>query len=235
MVLTIETEQTVRKARSSRGEAVEETRMATDTTEREERTAEFHCELDRAASDYGKGADREKNLGLITSRCQVDLERYFASRKVPQSDAEDLVQETLITVAETLDGFRGDACVRTWVTKIAEHNLYRRWNRRKKSSQIESNEDLPVEPETSALSPEDEVASRELSALVRDEVRKLPPRMRACLELRLYQDRSYKEIADILGMKIGTVGVTLKHAEERLKKALGKRILVNKKDFEDRT
>lgn len=235
MVLTIEAEQTDRKARPCRGKAVEETRMTTRTTEREESPSRYHCELDRAADDFGNGVARAENLSLICRRCQPDLEGFFAVRKVARTDAEDLIQETLVTVAETLDQFRGDACVRTWITKIAENKLYRRWKQRQKTNQVELDSDnSSTEPEEPSMSPEEEAARRELSSLVRQAVRNLPSRMRACLELRLYQDRSYKEIAEILGIKIGTVGVTLKNAEERLKKALGKRINVDERDIDDK-
>jgi len=234
MVLRIETEQIRRKARSSRGKAVVEPRMTTRSNEGERSPEHYHCELDRAADDFRNGVARDANLNLICRRCRPYLEGLYVGRKVSPSDAEDLIQNTLLTIAETLDTFRGESCVRTWITKIAEHKLYRWWNQRQKTSGTESDlDDSAAAAEAPGPSPEEQASRRELSEMVLEEVRKLPPRMRACLELKLYQGRSYKEIAEILGIKIGTVGAALNKAEERLKKALGDRINVDEKDFED--
>ncbi len=209
--------------------------MTESNSEEPKRTGRYHCDLDQAADDFGKGVNREESLNLICEQCYPDLEKFFAGRGVPRGDAEELIHETLKTVIETLDQFRGDACVRTWINQIAKNKLYREWGKGQKQKQVlMSSDDLSYEPEEPSLSPEEETERRELSELVRQEVLNLPPRMRACVELKLYQDRSYKEIAEILGVKIGTVGVTLMNAVERLKKVLGERIRIDVVDFKEK-
>ena len=68
------------------------------------------------------------------------------------------------------------------------------------------------------------VEERDTRALVKREIEKLPPDQREVLVLRLIGDRSYKEIADITGKKIGTVGwlvsVGLKALGEKLEPLL---------------
>jgi len=76
---------------------------------------------------------------------------------------------------------------------------------------------IPVE----SINPERALASRELYEEVDKALGKLSPAMRAVLTLRIFDGRTYQEIAQILHCSIGTVMSRLNRAREKMKKFLG--------------
>lgn len=217
MVLVIES--TNQESRSSLAPKAEETRM----------TTACRCESCLAAEEYRKGIDRERNMDLICERSLKNLERHFAKRRIAREVAEGRIQETLLTVSEKLDDFRGQSCVSTWITTIAENRLKRFWAKHGKSNQTEIDSDeSPVELEEPSPSAEEAALLEEVRRLVRAEVKKLPPRMRLCVEYFYYQDLSYQQIAMMLRIEVGAVGAHLSNAKQKLKKALGDRIDIDR-------
>jgi DNA-directed RNA polymerase specialized sigma24 family protein len=71
--------------------------------------------------------------------------------------------------------------------------------------------------------------------LVMEAIRNLPPETRACVAFRLYQNRSYREIAEFLGVSVDTVRRTLENAKHTLRKAIGHRVEIEDVDFLDCT
>ncbi len=142
-------------------------------------------------------------------------------------EALDLSQEVFLRVFRTLSQFRGHSTLKTWIYRIVVNqasNRQRWWRRRHRSQQvpldvhIEANGDLPDTRGT--LMPDRALGQQETAALVWRALDRLPFDQRAVIVLREIDEMSYDEIADSLGVAVGTVKSRLARAREQLRAAL---------------
>ena len=147
-------------------------------------------------------------------------------------EAEDAGQETFIRFYRSLRGFRGQASVGTYLTRIAINlSLTELKKRRRRSIFVPftppGREDDTPEPEyadPAASAEYDDTADRIQAALNR-----LKPEFRSVIVLRLIEGYSTKETAEIMGLPVGTVLSRLRRSQEKLKRMLisSKRELVH--------
>ncbi len=170
------------------------------------------------ASTGGKDAFE----GLFRELYQPVL-RFLAKRGCSQEECQDLAQETFLRAWRSFDGFRGDAQPLTWLLTIAT-NLWRNRNRDAAAAKRAGDEEPlldndPPDP-ASGEGPLDEAIGSERRRLLKTEIDKLPPKMRRCVQLRVYQDRSYRDIAEILGVTVETAKSQVSLARSRLRSSL---------------
>jgi RNA polymerase sigma-70 factor (ECF subfamily) len=136
-----------------------------------------------------------------------------------EQDAEDVVQEAYLRAFRFFPGFRGGDA-RAWLMKIVRNTCYT-WLRANRPLQdaTEFDENLFL-PDSRTLNPEEVVLQNDSSTLVRKALEKLAPNYREVLVLRELEGMSYREIADITGMPVGTVMSSLSRARGRLRQAL---------------
>jgi RNA polymerase sigma-70 factor (ECF subfamily) len=135
-------------------------------------------------------------------------------------DAEDLVQAAYLRALKSFGGFRG-ADGRAWLLAIVRNACYT-WLEQKRArgpatafvEEIHGVESHTMDPEKLLLRAEDQ-------ELVRRTVEHLPLELRQVLILRELEGLSYKEIAAIVGIPMGTVMSRLARARERLHQRLG--------------
>jgi len=136
-----------------------------------------------------------------------------------RDDAEDLVQDTLLRVRKGLSGYRPGS-MRGWLTRIATNAFIdqtRRRRRRPESALSEDAEgDWPLSPAA-----DDAADGRSLDADLQRALMALPPEYRLPVVLCDVADRSYQEIADTLGLPIGTVRSRIHRGRLMLRKVLG--------------
>lgn len=129
--------------------------------------------------------------------------------------ADDAAQETFIRAWQHLPGYRPRSPFRNWLYRIAT-NVARDALRRER--EMVSLDSVPLA--NSEQGPEAVVEGEERGDRVRQAVLSLPPASRAVLVLREYEDLSYREIADTLGIPVGTVMSRLNYARNRLRESL---------------
>ena len=147
---------------------------------------------------------------------------------LPLDIAEDVAQEAFIKAWRALPSFRGESSVSTWLYRItvnAARDAVRTHARGSTVSlthdddDFDANEwDLPVTSGDTV--PEDALEHAELIRGVRRAIEELPEDMRRVVILRDIDELSYEDIADILGIELGTVKSRLNRGRERLKKLL---------------
>lgn len=111
------------------------------------------------------------------------------------SDAEDIAQETLLTVVEQRRSIDAARNPRAWMLKIAL-NKARDFLRRKK---VRSEPLAPASPPTTDADVE----------RVRRVFREAPPRYRTILHLAYFEEMAYQEIADVTGLSLGAVKMAI--------------------------
>jgi len=137
-------------------------------------------------------------------------------------EAEDAGQETFIRFYRSLDRFRGESSLGTYLTRIAINQALdaikrqQRWTKRFVSRDEE--EVLSAEPVHDVG---EEISARERAELVRGAIRTLKPDHRAVVVLRMIEGYSTRETAQILGLPVGTVTSRLSRALDKLETVLG--------------
>lgn len=136
--------------------------------------------------------------------------------------AEDVVQETMIKAWRSLEGFRGDAALRTWVLRIA-HNTAIDALRRRRDRAV-APEDLPEQgPGTEgagADDPAERADGRSDLATLRDALAQLDQLSRSIVVLREIEGLSYAEIAETLDISVALVKTRLLRARRTLQSAV---------------
>jgi RNA polymerase sigma factor (sigma-70 family) len=137
------------------------------------------------------------------------------------ADAEDVVQDACLRAFRAIGQYaQGDA--RVWVLTIVRHTAYR-WLRKNRPSALVLGEDLetleqrhaiPYEPD--AETPETALIAKTESDRLKYMIESLPEPIREVLVLRDLQGRSYREIAEICALPMGTVMSRLARARQRL-------------------
>lgn len=132
-------------------------------------------------------------------------------------DASDLAQDVFVRAFKGLRNFKGDASLGTWLYRVAVNACLNRVSAKKPAS-------APLEAAThvddQAVSPLEEVLRLERAEVVRRAIDQLPPKQRATLMLRIYQDCSHEEIATALGSTVGAVKANFFHALGNLRRML---------------
>ena len=144
----------------------------------------------------------------------VNLARWLLRNR---ADAEDVAQDSMVRAYRFFQGFcGGDA--RAWFLQIVRNGCYS-WLDKNRPMELmaEFDEELHVRP---SASPEALAAQADEKQQLMLALEALPPRSREVLVLRELEECSYKEIAEITGIPMGTVMSTLSRARRRLQQIM---------------
>ena len=136
-------------------------------------------------------------------------------------EAEDVVQDSFVQAYIKLNTFQGNSRFFTWLYRIAFNNALSRRRRRRADVSIDQGRELTGrEPEDRHEAPDEPLMREERVALVKAAMVRLTEEHRTILVLREMQEMAYEEIADILGINIGTVRSRLSRARNQLREFL---------------
>ena len=132
--------------------------------------------------------------------------------------ADDVVQETFIRAYESLGRFQLGRPFGPWISTIAANLALNqvRSPRFREQPLPEAHAEVP----TAAPSPLGDLLGGEADSKLQAAMDELPPEQRAVFVLRVVEDLSYREIAESLGLNLGTVMSRLSRAREKLREAL---------------
>jgi RNA polymerase sigma-70 factor (ECF subfamily) len=130
-------------------------------------------------------------------------------------EARDVAQEAFFKAYRSLRTFKPGAKFSTWIFAITYHACCDRLNRRKRYS----NDELPERADPSP-GPEAMALASDEAHRLRAAIEALPEKYRTVITLYHLQGRQYEEIANVLGLPMGTVKTHLFRAKEQLRKLL---------------
>lgn len=144
------------------------------------------------------------------------------------SDAEDVLQETMLRAYRGYEGFKAGTNLRAWLYRILTNtfiNRYRQQSRQPAEVELGELEDLYLyrrlgEQSGAARSAEDVALERFVDEDIKAAVEALPENFRIPVLLADVEGFSYKEIAEIMGVPIGTVMSRLHRGRKALERAL---------------
>jgi RNA polymerase sigma-70 factor, ECF subfamily len=161
-------------------------------------------------------AGDQRAATLLVERHAAALAR-FASSVGARSEVDEVVQDTFVRAFASIDSFRGESSLRTWLFTIARRLLLdRRRSERRRGEQVEVQES-DVSTDYDAL---DTVVAEETQQRLRSAMQKLSPTQREVFSLRVGEGLSYKEIADSVGTTEGAARVHYHNAMRAIKELL---------------
>lgn len=153
----------------------------------------------------------------------------YLKRMVGDYAAEDLTQDVFIKVRDSLNSFRGESQISTWIYRIATNTALDRLRSSSFKQSIQS-ESLPssetdtdihvTRTDIKSLSPDAELIRTEMNDCIRNFIEQLPTDYRAAFILSEFDEFKNSQIADILGVTLDTIKIRLHRARVKLKKEL---------------
>ena len=156
---------------------------------------------------------------------QGDVYRLALSILDDPDEADDATQEVFVAALRSIESFRGNASLKTWLFSITINvcrSRLRRDRSRARLRQILQSlfRGDQAHPERRRRDPESETIQNETDAALWQAVRALDQKHRIPIILRYYHDLPIAEIAETLRIPVGTVHSRLNHARERLRAML---------------
>ena len=154
-------------------------------------------------------------LAELIEQYQAPL-RYFISRLSANPEtAEDIFQDTWLTVIRRIHTLKKIDAFSTWLYRIARNKVYQQLRRKKMLSKLDENIAVPNNTENDVFSPED-------AAKVHRCLKELLPEYREVLMLRFLEQMSYEQISQVINCRLGTVKSRIHYAKLALKKEMEK-------------
>ncbi|MBI39317.1 MAG: RNA polymerase subunit sigma-70 [Leptospiraceae bacterium] len=178
-------------------------------------------------------SERASEKGLIEKtlkgdqRAFMELVSPYRSRLIRKAvsmlgnpqDAEDILQEALVTAYRALKSFRGESGIYTWLYRIVV-NKCRDFHRSKKNAPSDSLDSVAFMIHDDRIDLEKNLELSTESTYLIQQINTLDKRYREILVMRYFDDLSYQEIASVLKIQVGTVKSRLFKARELLKRAI---------------
>jgi RNA polymerase sigma-70 factor, ECF subfamily len=192
------------------------------------------------ATESYTGSDQPLDVCLLeeeSREMQEVLSRYLPSfyRRAYRylgnaADAEDAVQDALLSACRHLDQFKGQSKMSTWLTTIVINSALTQLRRRSRQIHISLDEQFGEEPGYCASerladcrpSPEDECIQSELYGHLMHFVEELPPASGNAFRLRDLDGLTTSEAAQILGVADVTVKAHVSRARAKLRRLIGR-------------
>jgi RNA polymerase sigma-70 factor (ECF subfamily) len=176
---------------------------------------------DLGLSDNDRGLVEKAIAGDERSFARILEEHYRLIYSVVRgivgsgTDTEDVVQEVFIKIFRALPGFRGEARLSTWIYRVARNEALNALEKRRPAHvPLEDCEELADDDEDPAAAHRRKLTRERLEGLMG----RLDEPQRVALELRYMGEKSYEEIADVMGIPLGTVKTYIYRGKLSLKR-----------------
>ena len=154
-------------------------------------------------------------LAELIERYEAPL-RYFISRLSANPEtAEDIFQDTWLTVIRRIHSLKKTDAFSTWLYRIARNKVYQRFRRKRKLFELNENIAIPNDTENDVFSTED-------ATKIHRCLKELMPEYREVLMLRFLEQMSYEQISQVINCRLGTVKSRIYYAKIALKKEMEK-------------
>lgn len=163
----------------------------------------------------------EEEVVALFDQLRAPVLRYMLSLRIPPPDAEEIVQEVFLLLFRHLRHGKSRTNLPGWIFKVA-HNLAlkHRTRARRRSGYFTDVPDLAEIAGDADISPEERMEGLERQQRLLAVVRAMPEQDRCCLSLRA-EGLRYRDIAEVLGISLGSVANSLERALSRLARADG--------------
>jgi RNA polymerase sigma-70 factor (ECF subfamily) len=175
---------------------------------------------DRDIAELLRTGERDRAFTELLQRYEGKVFRLCCALLRDSAQAQDAAQESLVRIWKALDSFDGRASLSTWIYAITRNRCLTALERRRVQ---ESLSDSEVEAEVESLAARASEDSQDHFGELRELVGLLPERLRRSLQLFYFEERSVREVAEMLGVPEGSVKTNLFRARAALTEQLRRR------------
>lgn len=164
------------------------------------------------------------NFATIYEEFQPRIKRYLGSL-AGEDAACDLTQAVFLKVSQSLDNFRGESSLATWLYRIAtnlahDHGASAPVKQQKLEHLLAEGESLDDLPDSASAATDSAYIRQEMNACIREVVVGLPESYRTVLLLVEFEELTNQEAAEVLGISLETVKIRLHRARQILRRAM---------------
>ena len=166
---------------------------------------------DREILDLYREGGREEAFRLLVRSYQERLYWHIRRMVLDADDADDCLQNTFLKAWRSLENFRGDAQLYTWLYRIATNetlSFLSRQQTRGEYAGLEAADRLPSDPWFDG---------DQVQTALHQAIAKLPPKQKAVFLLRYFEEMPYEKIAPVLETSEGALKASYHHASEKVK------------------
>ena len=167
-------------------------------------------------------AGDEEAFRLIFDRYSRPVLSFIYDMVGDRALAEDLAQETFVRAYRGLSGLREKTKLSTWLFAIAKNCAREQLrSRRRHEGNVEIDAEPAFELRDHGRTPSGALLDKELSGVIQRALQKLDEDKRTVFTLKVLQQRSYEEIAEITGFSVGKLKTDLHRARAEMRKRIG--------------
>ncbi|MDB5189986.1 MAG: polymerase subunit sigma-24 [Parcubacteria group bacterium] len=159
-----------------------------------------------------------ESFGILVGRFEPKLKRYGTKFLRESMDIEDMVQEIFMQAYRALKSYDPSQRFSPWIYRIAHNTFVNALRKKSRLPFFTIDLDSLVSHPHAAETPERESEEREMKAMVEKGLAEISESYQEVLILYYQEELSYKEIADVLRVPVGTVGVRMRRAKAALAK-----------------
>ena len=164
---------------------------------------------------HSKQGDQAAFRELVTATQTGVYNLAYQIMGNPQ-EAEDMTQEIYVRVWRALEGFRGQSKFTTWLHRVALNACLNRQRKLRARLHIVDNDEALANLPAPEIDPAAETIAKQRRTFLWESVARLPQKYRVVITLFYQQERSYREIAQMLSLPLGTVKAHLNRARQAL-------------------
>lgn len=172
-----------------------------------------------AAAPTDELSDLQREVLALFDELRSRLLRYVLSFGLSSADGEEIIQEAFLSLMKHMQQGKSRHNLRGWLFRVAHNQSLKRLagNDRRRAISDSGATDAELHPDPSP-NPEEHVTLAQRQARLQSVMRALPAQDQSCLRLRA-EGLRYREIAEVLGISLGSVSASLARSLERLARA----------------
>lgn len=162
--------------------------------------------------------EKTQRRGFEMIVAQYSEQLYWQIRRMVYSheDANDLLQNTFVKAWTSIDYFRGDAKLSTWLYRIALNECLTFLSKQRAMSTVSL--DDPEADVLQKLESDPYFSGDKIQAKLQKALLTLPEKQRMVFNLKYYQDMKYEEMSEIFGTSVGALKASYYHAVKKIEK-----------------
>ena len=161
---------------------------------------------------------RNYGFNLLVKKYQTRVYWHVRKMVIDHDDADDLVQEIFVKIWKSLDKFREDASLFTWIYRIATNECLTFLNKKKRKFF------LPISDLSSELSSKiddgSNISGEEIQVQLQKALLKLPEKQRLVFNMKYFDEMKFEEISKITKTSVGALKANYHHAVKKIEQFL---------------
>jgi len=174
----------------------------------------------KVREESASASELEQQVIVLFDEMRSRLLRYVLSLGLPVADGEEIVQEAFLALFQHLRQGRPRDNLRGWLFRVVHNQSLKRLSADKRTAVVDdgSSAEMHLDPRPS---PEEQASFRQRQARLLRVLEALPAQDQHCLRLRA-EGLRYREIADVMGVSLGSIAASLARSLARLGRADGR-------------